>query len=55
VDDGYGWAVRRVRFSKDGRWLVVAAWTPQNPLGDHSSNPSAVVYEVRYAAADVVK
>jgi len=55
VDDGYGWAVRRVRFSKDGRWLVVAAWTPQNPLGDHSSNPSAVVYEVRYAAADVVR
>lgn len=55
VDDDYGWAVRRVRFSKDGRWLVVAAWTPQNPLGDHSSDPSAVVFEVRYADADVVK
>lgn len=55
VDDDYGWAVRRVRFSKDGRWLVVAAWTPQNPLGDHSSDPAAVVYEVRYADADAVK
>lgn len=53
VDDDYGWAVRRVRFSRDGRWLVTAAWTPQNPLGDHQSDPSAVVYEVRYSSADV--
>jgi WD40 repeat protein len=53
VEDRFGWAIRRVRFSRDGRWLVVAAWTPQNPLGDHQSNPSAVVYEVRYAAAEV--
>lgn len=55
VDDDYGWAVRRVRFSKDGRWLVTAAWTPQNPLGSHQSDPSAVVYEVRYVDAAVVK
>lgn len=54
VDDDYGWAVRRVRFSRDGRWLVTAAWTPINPLGTHQSNPSAVVYEVRYSAAEVV-
>lgn len=49
----FGWSVRRVRFSADGRYLVVAAWTPQNPLGDQSSNPSAVVYEVLYQAAEV--
>lgn len=49
----YGWAVRRVRFSRDGRWLVVAAWTPQNPLGDNQSDPSCTVSEVHYAAPDV--
>lgn len=45
-----GWSPRRVRYSRDGRWLVVAAWTPQNPLGDHQSAPAAVVYEVIYGA-----
>ena len=53
IDADYGWAVRRVRFSRDGRKLVVAAWTPQNPLNDHQSDPSAVVYEVVYAEASV--
>jgi WD40 repeat protein len=47
----FGWAVRRVRFSKDGSKLVVAAWTPQNPLGNHQSDPAAVVYDVNYAGA----
>lgn len=42
----FGWAVRRVRFSRDGRALIVAAWTPQNPLGSHQSDPSAVIFEV---------
>lgn len=46
----FGAAVRRVRFSRDGRWLSVAAWTPQNPLGNHQSDPAAVVYEVVYGA-----
>jgi WD40 repeat protein len=41
----FGWAVRRVRFSRDGSVVTVAAWTPQNPLGDHQSDPAAVVYE----------
>jgi len=54
VDERYGWAVRRVRFSANGRWLIVAAWTPQNPLGDHQSNPAAVVTEVVYTDASVV-
>lgn len=53
VDARYGWAVRRVRFSADGRWLIVAAWTPQNPLGDHQSNPAAVVNELIYGDAIV--
>ena len=52
----FGWALRRARFSHDGRWLVVAAWTPQNALGDHQSDPSAVVYEVLWdTGASVVK
>lgn len=44
----FGWSVRRVRFSRDGRWLVVGAWTVLNALGDHQSDPAAVVYEVIY-------
>lgn len=50
----FGWSVRRVRFSEDGRLLLVAAWTPQNPLGDQQSKPSAVAYELSYRAPDVV-
>lgn len=46
-----GWSIRRVRFSEDGALLAVGAWTPQNPLGDQRSNPSAVVYEVVYRGA----
>lgn len=55
VDDKSGWAVRRVRFSRDGRWIVAAAWTPQNPLGDHQSDPSARVFEVIYGPDALVK
>ena len=54
VDDDYGWAIRRVRFSRDGRRLIVAAWTPQNPLSSHQSDPAAVVYEVVYSDAAVI-
>ena len=50
----FGWAVRRVRFSRDGRWASIAAWTPQNPLGTHQSDPSAAMYEVIYGADAVV-
>ncbi len=53
VEDDFGWAIRRVRFSRDGRRLIVAAWTPQNPLNTHQSDPSAVVYEVLYREASV--
>ncbi len=49
-----GWALRRVRFSRDGRLLGVAAWTPQNAVGDQRSAPSAIVYEPVYAAGAVV-
>ncbi len=55
ADEAFGWAVRRTRFSRDGRWASVAAWTPQNPLGDHQSKPSAVVYEVVYGPDGEVK
>ena len=37
-----------MRFSRDGALVTVAAWTPQNPLNDHQSDPSAVVYEAVY-------
>ncbi|MDP2271557.1 MAG: hypothetical protein Q8K32_12540 [Archangium sp.] len=53
VDTDFGWAIRRVRFSRDGRRLIVAAWTPQNPLSSHQSDPAAVVYEVIYFEAGV--
>jgi WD40 repeat protein len=40
-----GWEVRRVRFSKDGRLLAIAAWTPQNARGE-KSEPSALLIEL---------
>lgn len=49
----FGWSLRRVRFSRDGHFLGVGAWTPQNPLGDQTSDPSAVVYEVRYRGVEL--
>ena len=50
---GFGWSVRRVRFSPDGRRVGVAAWTPQNAVGDQHSEPSAALFLVRYAAPEV--
>jgi WD40 repeat protein len=49
----FGWSVRRVRFSPDGRWVGAAAWTPQNPIGDQESDPAAVLYQVLYVAPTV--
>ncbi|MFL5345288.1 MAG: aspartyl protease family protein [Hyalangium sp.] len=49
----FGWSVRRVRFSPDGRWVGVAAWTPQNPLGNQESDPAAALYQVDYASPQV--
>jgi WD40 repeat protein len=49
----FGWSVRRVRFSPDARWVGVAAWTPQNPIGDQESDPAAALYPVRYASPAV--
>lgn len=54
VERSFGWAVRRLRFTADGRYLVVAAWTPQNPMGDHKSNTSAAAWEVGREAPSVV-
>jgi WD40 repeat protein len=44
----FGWSVRRVRFSPDGRYLLIAAWTPQNPIGDKKSDLSALMIELGY-------
>ncbi len=49
----FGWSVRRVRVSHDGRRSVVAAWTPQNPLGDQKSDPAVSVFELVYASPEV--
>lgn len=43
-----GGPIRRVRYFRDGTRVSVAAWTPQNPVGDHQSDPSALVYGVQY-------
>jgi WD40 repeat protein len=48
----YGWCVRHVRFSQDGRLLGVAAWTPQNAQG-RDSDPAAQLLRVSYASPDV--
>lgn len=49
----FGWSVRRVRFSPDGRWVGVAAWTPQNPIGDQESEPAAALFQVSYDSPTV--
>ena len=49
----FGWSVRRVRFSPDGRWVGVAAWTPQNPIGDQESDPAAALFQVAYESPTV--
>lgn len=49
----FDWSVRRVRFSPDGRWLGVAAWTPQVASRSGASDPAAVLLGVRYADASV--
>ncbi|WP_223641831.1 WD40 repeat domain-containing protein [Corallococcus sp. EGB] len=49
----FGWTVRRVRFSPEGRQLGVAAWTPQKITGNQESDPAAVVVDVRYASPTV--
>jgi hypothetical protein len=49
----FGWSVRRVRFSPNGRWVGVAAWTPQNPIGDQESDPAAALYQVIYGPLTV--
>jgi hypothetical protein len=48
----YGWSVRKVRFSPDGRLLGVAAWTPQNAQ-DSDSDPAAQLIRIEYAKATV--
>lgn len=49
----FDWSVRRVRFSPDGRWVGVAAWTPQVASRSGDSDPAAVLLGVRYADAQV--
>ena len=46
-----GWSVRRLRFSPDGRFLAMAAWTPQTGYADKDSDPAAVLFDVRYGEA----
>jgi WD40 repeat protein len=55
VDSSAGWAVRRVRFSGDGLRLVIAAWTHQNVLGDHQSDPAAWTVDLVYGGTASVE
>ncbi|MBS2027816.1 MAG: WD40 repeat domain-containing protein [Deltaproteobacteria bacterium] len=48
----YGWSVRKVRFSPDGRLLAVAAWTPQNAR-NADSDPAAQLIQLIYGDAKV--
>lgn len=48
-----GYPPRRVRFTRDGRRLVLAAWTPINPLNDRQSDVAAAVYDVAWAQPEV--
>ena len=50
----FGWSVRRVRFSPEGRRVGVAAWTPQKATGNQESDPAAALFRVRYATPTVV-
>jgi WD40 repeat protein len=49
----FDWSVRRVRFSPDGRWVGVAAWTPQVASRSGASDPAAVLLGVSYTDASV--
>jgi WD40 repeat protein len=51
----FGWSVRRVRFSPDGRLVGVAAWTPQKATGTQESEPAAALFSVSYAAPSLEK
>jgi len=51
----YGWSVRRVRFSPDGRSLGAAAWTPQNAVGDRGSDPALEWLGLRGAGSGVIR
>lgn len=48
-----GYPPRRVRFTRDGSRLVLAAWTPINPLNDRQSDLAAAVFDVAWDAAEV--
>lgn len=49
-----GWSVRQVRFSPDGRYVGVAAWTPQKASDTLHSDPAAALLDVRYAQTPAV-
>ena len=46
-DEKQGWLVRKVRFSPDGRYLGVAAWTHPATFGLGGAAPSVLLYPVR--------
>jgi WD40 repeat protein len=49
----FGWSVRRVRFGPDGRWVGVAAWTPQKGSLEQESDPAAQLFQVAYDSPTV--
>jgi hypothetical protein len=50
----FGWSVRQARFSPDGRYVGVAAWTPQKATGSQRSDPAAALLDIRYGQRPAV-
>ncbi len=48
-----GWSIRELRFSRDGRNLVAAAWTPIVATGSGRSAPSVQVFSLDYVSPRV--
>ncbi|HLT28660.1 MAG TPA: hypothetical protein VK013_01355 [Myxococcaceae bacterium] len=43
-----GWSIRQLRFSRDGRRLVAAAWTPVKATGNQRSDPAVQLFLLDY-------
>jgi len=51
----FEWVIRRVRLTRDARYLLVAAWARPAPAADQRPAPSVVVEELVRRAPEVVR
>jgi len=54
LEESFDWVVRRVRLTRDARFLLVAAWA-RPPLADQRPAPSVVVEELVRRAPEVAR